>query len=332
MHIRNETFFRGRNDPDGHGKGETMDALKDVFAALLTAQMRRRQGKSEVLRGGWWVQKRKWGGATPPEPPESLTKKGGIFAPASSNIVATHSTTSVSAATAAPATLQSTAAAVSPALAAAVAATADSTIVTTGRPKSPENNTAVDPVAISAAMAAVATNTADGDNERSLKRMRPRRVPKSLCPSPIGAPPLLWDRNTVYMAIGKPGSEAGLQEIAADIDYIYVLNAVNHHLSVSRYKVNAAYLEFLESHTLPSSGKSEDWYILELKRTRWFDLFKPEDRAEALRVLWGVFSYLSRGPKTEPMDVSTPSGPAATDQESAAVQNGVKDDDSKMSD
>ena len=31
-----------------------------------------------------------------------------------------------------------------------------------------------------------------------------------------------------------------------------------------------------------------------MRRTRWFDLLKPEDRIEAFEAVWGVIGWLSR--------------------------------------
>ncbi|KAH0551070.1 hypothetical protein GP486_007581 [Trichoglossum hirsutum] len=37
-----------------------------------------------------------------------------------------------------------------------------------------------------------------------------------------------------------------------------------------------------------------DWYILKVRRSRWFDLLDGGDRIEAMRGIWGVFGYLMR--------------------------------------
>jgi hypothetical protein len=37
-----------------------------------------------------------------------------------------------------------------------------------------------------------------------------------------------------------------------------------------------------------------DWYILKVRRSKWFDLLDKKGRVEALRGIWGVFGYLLR--------------------------------------
>jgi len=50
--------------------------------------------------------------------------------------------------------------------------------------------------------------------------------------------------------------------------------------------------------TPPSSSSpdaaSRPRYILEMRRSRWYDLFDAEDRVEAMRGIWGVMAWLMR--------------------------------------
>lgn len=74
-----------------------------------------------------------------------------------------------------------------------------------------------------------------------------------------------------------------------------MVSSLNHHISLLQLHVHPAYLEYLTDGKLPESQPSDpDWCSPKLQRTRWFDLFKIEDRAEAMRGLWGVMSYLLR--------------------------------------
>jgi hypothetical protein len=50
------------------------------------------------------------------------------------------------------------------------------------------------------------------------------------------------------------------------------------------------------------------WYVLELWRTKWYDLFVANDRVEIMRGLWGVLAWLMRSSQPEP----TASGFSAT--------------------
>lgn len=44
-----------------------------------------------------------------------------------------------------------------------------------------------------------------------------------------------------------------------------------------------------------SDATSMPWYVLEMRRTRWYDLFDADDRVEAMRGIWGVMAWLMRG-------------------------------------
>lgn len=41
------------------------------------------------------------------------------------------------------------------------------------------------------------------------------------------------------------------------------------------------------------------WGKLEIWRSPWFDLFKPEERLEALRLLWGLNAWQMRADTAE---------------------------------
>lgn len=38
------------------------------------------------------------------------------------------------------------------------------------------------------------------------------------------------------------------------------------------------------------------WFVLELRRSRWFDLFVAQDRVDVMRGIWGVMAWLTREP------------------------------------
>ncbi|KAI9683690.1 MAG: hypothetical protein M1829_004996 [Trizodia sp. TS-e1964] len=95
-----------------------------------------------------------------------------------------------------------------------------------------------------------------------------------------------WDSKVRYQAMGKvPG---------ADVDYIFIVSSINHHMAVLRVRVSSAYLAFLNHGTEPPAGTAEGWETLEVRRSRWWDLFRAEDRVLAMRGVWGVLAYLMR--------------------------------------
>lgn len=74
-----------------------------------------------------------------------------------------------------------------------------------------------------------------------------------------------------------------------------MLSSINHHVSFLCLRVHPEYLRWLATGALPTSLTDPQWYVLDLKRTRWFDLFDQGDRVEVLDGLWGLFGYIMRG-------------------------------------
>jgi len=80
---------------------------------------------------------------------------------------------------------------------------------------------------------------------------------------------------------------------------IYLISSLNHHLSIVRVRVPAKYIHFLT--TGPPSmiprefiASRNPWFELRVQRSRWYDLLIPEDRAQAMRGVWGVIGWMMR--------------------------------------
>ncbi|KAF2273963.1 uncharacterized protein EI97DRAFT_460640 [Westerdykella ornata] len=118
--------------------------------------------------------------------------------------------------------------------------------------------------------------------QKDRKKPSPAEVWKVLKP---GNP--LWDPRIVYEAIGK--------ETDSDWDEVFMVSSLNHHISILKLRVHRLYLRFLEEGTLPEHKQDPSdlpWFSPSLQRTKWFDLFKVEDRTEAMRGLWGIMHFL----------------------------------------
>lgn len=82
-----------------------------------------------------------------------------------------------------------------------------------------------------------------------------------------------------------------------------MLSCINHHVSIVRLRVTAQYLDFIarggggsgDSITNPDPA----WHALPMVRSRWFDLFDPADRIQAMRGVWGVMGSLMRDVERE---------------------------------
>lgn len=76
---------------------------------------------------------------------------------------------------------------------------------------------------------------------------------------------------------------------------VFLLSSLNHHLSILKLRVHAAYTEYLLSGTLPDPlPQDPGWCRPVLQRSKWWDLFEMEERIEAFRAVWGVMAYLTR--------------------------------------
>lgn len=81
-----------------------------------------------------------------------------------------------------------------------------------------------------------------------------------------------------------------------------MISSLYHHIAIVKLEVHPLYLEYLSTGLVPQGNPNPAWYAPKIQRTRWYDLFVSEDRAEALRCLWGVFSYSMRtGLQSEPL-------------------------------
>lgn len=79
-----------------------------------------------------------------------------------------------------------------------------------------------------------------------------------------------------------------------------MVSSLNHHISILRLRVHSLYIQHLTEGTLPEELPADpQWCSPVLQRTRWYDLFSIEDRKEAVRGIWGLFSYLMRRPTVD---------------------------------
>jgi hypothetical protein len=96
-----------------------------------------------------------------------------------------------------------------------------------------------------------------------------------------------WDRRARYSAIGKVSGSG--------MDDIFLVSALNHHVSIVRARVPDSLLEALE-------GKDAEWERVVVWRSRWFDLFLKEDRIQGMDLIWGMMAWLMRSEHPEPED------------------------------
>jgi hypothetical protein len=97
-----------------------------------------------------------------------------------------------------------------------------------------------------------------------------------------------WDKKTRYEAIGKVKG--------GDYDDVFVISSLFHHLCVLRVRVPDRLLQVLDGATdnMAEEGGGRSWGKLEIWRSKWFDIFLPGDRLEAMRLLWGMMAWTMR--------------------------------------
>ena len=105
--------------------------------------------------------------------------------------------------------------------------------------------------------------------------------------SSLKPPSSQYERNVIYQHVGKVKD--------ADYDDVYLISALAHHLAIVHLRIPTAYSAYLLSNPSPDFVPAQQaWYKIEVRRSRWFDLLKKEDRVEAMRGVWGVVGWLMR--------------------------------------
>ncbi|KAK5653580.1 hypothetical protein OQA88_8842 [Cercophora sp. LCS_1] len=96
----------------------------------------------------------------------------------------------------------------------------------------------------------------------------------------VRPPSAAWDKKTKYMAVGR--------KKGVDYDDVFVVSTLFHHMSVLRVRVPDSLLKALDGEEV------EPWGKLEVRRSKWFDFFKAEDRVEAMQLVWSMMNWMMR--------------------------------------
>lgn len=235
---------------------ERLDLAREVVAVLLTAQQRAREGKEEERfgEGKWWTTTPRWGGGL-----------GGAIGKETDKNPSSISDESLS--------TISLGEKIDPASAAATPA---GQVV-----KVPERLADVKRAigginAFSSSSSPNKKSKRGGTNDGNLVLYENYR--KMLPPSSN------WDRKARYEAIGKVKG--------VGYDDIFLVSALNHHVSLVRARVPCSLLSVLGGERVDGHGR--DWGRMVLWRSRWFDLFLINDRVEAMGLVWAMMSWLMR--------------------------------------
>jgi hypothetical protein len=99
----------------------------------------------------------------------------------------------------------------------------------------------------------------------------------------VRPPSSTWDRKAKYMAIGKP--------VGTEYDDIFLLSALNHHVSVVRVRVPMSLMAELEGEADSRDRRKEPCVMW---RSKWYDMFLVADRVEAMTCIWGMMAFIMR--------------------------------------
>ncbi|KAK7745985.1 hypothetical protein SLS53_002706 [Cytospora paraplurivora] len=242
--------------PNGREQESVIDLCREIIAALITAQHRAREGRKEerVGKDAWWTTKPRWGGGTG----GPIGKEAEILEPRDVTAAL------VSDEYERPGNAGSCSAAVgSPPDSFASGAPGTISSITSPKSRRPSSPHAAGQ---------------PPDPKRPRKGLAIYDAYRMVRP-----PSFNWDPKTRYIHIGR---QRGVNH-----DDVFVISSLFHHVSVLRVRVPDRLLQVLAG---APDQKGRDWGRLEVWRTKWFDLFVPNDRAEAMKIVWGVMAYAMR--------------------------------------
>ncbi|KAL2115037.1 hypothetical protein VTJ04DRAFT_10700 [Mycothermus thermophilus] len=255
----------------GPDKESTLDLAREIVAALITAQLRAREGKEEkkIGEGAWWCTKPRWGGG--PGGPigrevDMLSGEdqtvGDKDAPVTSEVAVSGGAGSASPARG------------------GVALPQRSRPPFAGIPGQPSSGFA------SIAESLASDSSADSKSAKRLKKSG--NLPMYDNYRALRPPSSTWDKKTRYEAIGRVRG--------ADYDDIFVVSSLFHHVSVVRVRVPDRLLKVLAGETEDGVDGTDPkhWGGLKVWRSRWFDFFKAEERVKAFETVWCMMNWMMR--------------------------------------
>lgn len=272
--ARHTTSFTPATPGD---RDATMDLGRELIAALLTAQHRRRAGKAErrMGEGAWWATKPRWGGG----PGGPIGREIEMLSAGADAAVGDKDALPDSRA--------------EDSLIMAPAASLSSPYPRPGA----GGDGARPPRGLPSRLAGSAG--AEASAPKGAKRLKKSgngtTLPMYDNYRMVRPPSAAWDKKTRYEAVGR--------RRGVDYDDVFVVSSLFHHISILRVRVPDRLLEALEGAVAVDDagekGKSRSWGRLEVWRSKWYDFFIVEDRVEAMRLVWGMMGYLMRKEEEE---------------------------------
>lgn len=253
-----------------------LDLCREITCIIVCAQQRAREGVAEVKldaedKKNWWCHKQRWGGG-PGGPIGKEESRGG---PDDEN--------------------ESVSDGIGKSLAEAKAAKDEEMAANADHRGMMNGRRGLD--SIRSALAAGGPMPSLGN---TLVAAAPKKVNKGKTMTmydnyrAVRPPSSTWDKKCRYIAVGKVAG--------AEYDDIFLVNCLNHHVSISRARVPKSLIDTVEGRQEKISEPFKVW------RTKWCDVYKAEERIELFTGLWGMMNWLMRTPKEDESPDPNPYG------------------------
>jgi len=248
-----------------------LDLAREVVAALITAQHRARDGRTEKRIGEneWWCTKPRWGGG----PGGPIGREIEMLSGADQTIGDKDAPPPEGAP--------------SPS---APSSTRSDALSLPQRPFSrPPGGGILFPTGNNS-IPTSSSSSGSGSSKGAKRLKKSGNLPMYDNYRMVRPPASTWDKKTRYEAIGRARG--------ADYDDIFVVSALLHHVSIVRMRVPDRLLAVLagevDDTATEGRGGERSWGKLEVWRSPWFDFFKIDERVAAMQIVWSMMAWMMR--------------------------------------
>lgn len=275
--ARHTTSFPDAQSPSaGTDWDSTLDLARELVAALITAQHRAREGRTEKRIGenAWWCSKPRWGGG----PGGPIGREVEMLSGADQTIGDKD----------APPTPPETP---SPSSSSSSSSSSRGGTEPLSLPQRPFSRPAAGgipfPTGSNSLSSSSGSSSSNGPAKGAKRLKKSGNHPMYDNYRMVRPPAATWDKKTRYEAIGRARG--------AGYDDVFVVSALFHHVSIVRVRVPDRLLAVLGGERDDGGeGASRSWGRLEVWRSPWFDFFKVEERVKAMQLLWSMMAYMMR--------------------------------------
>ncbi|KAH6649624.1 hypothetical protein F5144DRAFT_479090 [Chaetomium tenue] len=264
--ARHTTSFLPTDSVSETDKDSVLDLAREVVAALITAQHRAREGRTEkpIGENAWWCTKPRWGGGSG----GPIGREVEMLSGADQTIGDKDAPPSESAPPSSSASKGSDA---------------------TTLPQRPSHRPAAGSIPFptgSNSISALGGGSSSSGSSKGAKRLKKSgNHPMYDNYRMVRQPKSTWDKKTRYEAIGRARG--------VDYDDVFVVSTVLHHVSIVRMRVPDRLLAVLSGEA-EDNGGGRSWGRLEVWRSPWFDFFKVDERVCAMQLVWSMMAWMMR--------------------------------------